>query len=211
MALEVRRWCDGRRGREPHRKGTPIVAQRINAERLVLLGWTRAILLQLAHPLIAAGVYDHSSFRAAPFAAASRLHATIRAMLTLSFGTDAEREHALHGIRTIHTRVNGHLRHAVGVFPAGARYSAEDPALVLWVHLTLIESVRQDPRRRRLFANDGGHRRAVTEPIDVVVAQTAAIVDPHAAGHALHVWMRGVHAAVDDRNRRRRVGARITS
>lgn len=62
-------------------------------------------------------------------------------MLALSFGTDAEREHALHGIRTIHTRVNGHLPRAVGVFPAGTPYSAEDPALVLWVHLTLLESI----------------------------------------------------------------------
>ena len=62
-------------------------------------------------------------------------------MLALSFGTDAEREHALHGIRTIHTRVNGHLSHAVGMFPAGTPYSAEDPALVLWVHLTLLESI----------------------------------------------------------------------
>ena len=62
-------------------------------------------------------------------------------MLALSFGTDAEREHALHGIRTIHTRVNGHLPRAVGLFPAGAAYSAEDPALVLWVHLTLLESI----------------------------------------------------------------------
>jgi uncharacterized protein (DUF2236 family) len=62
-------------------------------------------------------------------------------MLALSFGTDAEREHALHGIRTIHTRVNGQLPEAVGVFPAGAAYSAEDPALVLWVHLTLLESI----------------------------------------------------------------------
>ena len=62
-------------------------------------------------------------------------------MLALSFGTDAEREHALHGIRTIHTRVHGHLTEAVGVFPAGTPYSAEDPALVLWVHLTLLESI----------------------------------------------------------------------
>jgi uncharacterized protein (DUF2236 family) len=62
-------------------------------------------------------------------------------MLALSFGTDAEREHALHGIRTIHTRVNGHLHEAVGLFPAGSAYSAEDPALVLWVHLTLLESI----------------------------------------------------------------------
>ena len=63
-------------------------------------------------------------------------------MLALSFGTDAEREHALHGIRPIHTRVNGQLRGTVGSFPAGSAYSAEDPALVLWVHLTLLESIR---------------------------------------------------------------------
>ena len=62
-------------------------------------------------------------------------------MLALTFGTDAEREYALHGIRTIHTRVNGRLPEAVGVFPAGTTYSAEDPALVLWVHLTLLESI----------------------------------------------------------------------
>jgi uncharacterized protein (DUF2236 family) len=62
-------------------------------------------------------------------------------MLALSFGTDAEREQALHGIRTIHTRVHGHLTQTVGLFPAGTRYSAEDPALVLWVHLTLLESI----------------------------------------------------------------------
>ena len=119
----------------------PRVSLRVNAERLVLLGWGRAILLQFAHPLIAAGVHEHSHFRATPWAAATRLHATVRGMLALAFGTDAEREYALHGIRTIHRRVHGHLPHTVGAFPAGTRYSAEDPDLVLWVHVTLLESV----------------------------------------------------------------------
>jgi uncharacterized protein (DUF2236 family) len=107
----------------------------------VILGWTRAILLQFAHPLIAAGVYDHSGFRNSPLAAVRRLRHTIRAMLAISFGSDAEREQAIDGIKRIHRRVNGHLRTAVGPFPAGTRYSAEDPALVLWVHLTLLESI----------------------------------------------------------------------
>ena len=117
------------------------VAHRVNAERLALLGWGRAILLQLAHPLIAAGVYDHSSFRGTTWSAAARLHSTIHAMLALTFGTDAEREYALHGIRTIHRRVNGMLPMPVGPFAAGTRYSAEDGSLVLWVHLTLLESI----------------------------------------------------------------------
>jgi uncharacterized protein (DUF2236 family) len=117
------------------------VARRLNGERLVVLGWTRAILLQFGHPLIAAGVYDHSGFRSSPLAAARRLHHTIRAMLALSFGSDSERDQAIDVIRGIHRRVNGELREGVGPFPAGTRYSAEDPALVLWVHLTLVESI----------------------------------------------------------------------
>lgn len=119
----------------------PSVSWRLNAERLVLLGWSRAILLQLAHPLVAAGVYEHSGFRATPWAAVSRLHATVRSMLALTFGTDAERQRALHAIRTIHRRVHGELPMTVGPFPAGTRYSAEDPSLVLWVHVTLLDSM----------------------------------------------------------------------
>jgi uncharacterized protein (DUF2236 family) len=63
------------------------ITHRINAERLLLLAWTRAILLQLAHPLIAAAVTDHSTFRGSTGAALSRLHHTVHAMLAISFGT----------------------------------------------------------------------------------------------------------------------------
>jgi uncharacterized protein (DUF2236 family) len=118
-----------------------LLSQRINAERLVVLGWPRAILLQFAHPLVAAGVADHSSFRQGRVSAVMRLHYTIRAMLALGFGNEAERRGALEGIRTIHRRVNGTLREAAGIFPAGTRYSAEDPELVLWVHATLLETI----------------------------------------------------------------------
>jgi uncharacterized protein (DUF2236 family) len=118
-----------------------VISREVNAERVALLGWGRAILLQLAHPLIAAGVYDHSSFRASPWTAASRLHATVHAMLSLTFGTEDGRNGTLAAIRAIHRRVNGRLSQAVGPYPAGTPYSAEDPALVEWVHLTLLESV----------------------------------------------------------------------
>ena len=121
--------------------GPASISRRVNAERIVLLGWGRAILLQLAHPLIAAGVHDHSGFRATTWAAATRLYHTVHAMLALTFGTEAEREHALGGIRTIHQRVHGHLKTGAGRFPAHTSYSAEDPDLVLWVHATLLESV----------------------------------------------------------------------
>jgi len=118
-----------------------MISWRINAERIVLLGWSRAILLQLAHPLVAAGVADHSSFRDGGLAAARRLHLTVKAMLALTFGDAQGRAAALDGIRAIHRRVHGHLPAAAGRFAAGRPYSAEDPDLVLWVHATLLDSI----------------------------------------------------------------------
>jgi uncharacterized protein (DUF2236 family) len=116
-------------------------SRRINAERLVLIGWTRAILLQLAHPLIAAGVADHSTFRGSTLAPLSRLHHTVNAMLAITFGDEGERARALEAIRAIHRRVHGTLPAACGRFPAGTPYSAEDPELLLWVHATLLDSI----------------------------------------------------------------------
>ena len=118
-----------------------MISWRINAERIVLLGWSRAILLQLAHPLVAAGVADHSSFRDGGLAAARRLHLTVKEMLALTFGDAHGRAAALDGIRAIHRRVHGHIPAAAGRFAAGTPYSAEDPDLVLWVHATLLDSI----------------------------------------------------------------------
>ena len=144
-----------------HEISEPTIAERINAERVVLAGWSRAILLQLAHPLVAQGVADHSSFSRAHinaggparrsaeakggggtlFSAAARLHHTVQAMRHLTFGDPAQTRAALDGILAIHRRVNGTLAEAVGPYPAGAPYSAEDPSLVLWVHATLLDSL----------------------------------------------------------------------
>jgi uncharacterized protein (DUF2236 family) len=118
----------------------PGVVSRINGERLVLLGWPRAILMQVAHPLIAAGVFEHSTFRNSTLAPVKRLHGTVKAMLGLTFGDSAQQANVIAGIRSIHTRVNGTLRETVGRYPTGLRYSAEDPALLLWVHATLIDT-----------------------------------------------------------------------
>ena len=55
------------------RPGPGSISWEINREMIAVAGWGRAILMQLAHPLIAAGVYDHSSFRANPRTAVARL------------------------------------------------------------------------------------------------------------------------------------------
>jgi uncharacterized protein (DUF2236 family) len=117
------------------------VNERINGERLVVLGWGRAILLQLAHPLVAAGVADHSTFRATAASRYTRLHSTIQSMLALTFGTPEERQAAIDRINGIHQRVHGTLGTGAGRFPAGTPYTATDPALLVWVDATLRDTL----------------------------------------------------------------------
>lgn len=109
-------------------------------ERIALLAWPRAMLLQFAHPLVAAGVAEHSGFRSSPFAPFARLHATVGAMRRLTFGTDEQAAAVVDRIRSVHDRVNGTLRQSAGAHARGTRYSAHDPALLLWVHATLLDS-----------------------------------------------------------------------
>ena len=116
------------------------VAWRIHRERVLLAGWGRAILLQIAHPMVAQGVADHSAFTTEPWGWLRRLDRTLRSMLALTFGSDAEASAAASRINAIHDRVHGHLGMAAGGAPAGAGYSAHDPALLTWVHATLLDS-----------------------------------------------------------------------
>lgn len=117
------------------------VARKINREAVVLLGWGRAILLQIAHPLVAAGVADHSPFGDSAGGYVRRVRRTVGGMLDLTFGTEEAARATIRRINAIHTQVHGRLKQDVGVFPAGTAYSATDPELLLWVHATLIDSM----------------------------------------------------------------------
>lgn len=103
----------------------------------MLLGGPRALLMQLAHPLVAAGVAEHSSFAADPLA---RLRRTLDATLRIVFGTRDEADEAAAQINAVHAHVHGTLREDVGPYPAGTPYDARDPALLLWVHATLLDT-----------------------------------------------------------------------
>jgi uncharacterized protein (DUF2236 family) len=124
------------------------IIQRVNREVAVLLGWGPAILMQFAHPLVAAGVAEHSSFRAGPSERVRRLRQTLDAMLALTFGTPEEAARAARGINAIHDRVHGELSEPGGPFPRGTAYSAHDPELLRWVHATMLDIL---PRTYELF------------------------------------------------------------
>src|SRR5260370_1723360 len=95
------------------------ITRRVNRENILLLGGGRALLMQLAHPKVAAGVDEHSDFRAHPI---RRLRRTIRMTMAIVFG---DRETALGAARA------GNQVHANG---PGSDYRALDPHLLLWVH-----------------------------------------------------------------------------
>jgi uncharacterized protein (DUF2236 family) len=101
------------------------VTWRVNQEPALLLGGGRALLMQLAHPGVAAGIAEHSDFRRRPL---DRLVRTLELILGLTFGTRAEALATAHQINVVHQRVRG------------AGYRATDPRLLLWVHSTLIDS-----------------------------------------------------------------------
>jgi uncharacterized protein (DUF2236 family) len=111
------------------RTGPDSISWRINREIVVVSGWGRAILLQLAHPAVAAGVHGHSTFRGSLRASFRRAHSTVGAMLSLTFGDTEQIVAAAARINAIHDRVRG------------ANYSAHDPDLQRWVHATLLDSI----------------------------------------------------------------------
>lgn len=113
----------------------------MNREIVVVIGWGRAVLLQLAHPLIATAVAEHSTFRRDFFGYMNRTRHTIDAMLGLTFGPPGRAQASANAINAIHDRVSGQLHTHAGAFAAGTRYSAHDPELLRWVHATLLESI----------------------------------------------------------------------
>lgn len=99
------------------------------------LGGGAAVLLQVAHPLVAAGVAEHSDYRRNLW---RRLGRTLRALYLITFGSKAEAEAAGAAVQVVHAHVHGRTRRQLGPFPAGTPYSATDPELMLWVHATLV-------------------------------------------------------------------------
>jgi uncharacterized protein (DUF2236 family) len=115
------------------------MASMVQREKVLLLAWGPAVLLQLAHPLVARGVADHSAFGRERWSRTRRFRRTLQAMLDISFGTEQEAGLAFARINAIHDRVHGELPGPAGVFAAGTVYSAHDPALLAWVHATLLD------------------------------------------------------------------------
>jgi uncharacterized protein (DUF2236 family) len=111
--------------------------RRVHRERALALSGPRALLMQAAHPLAVSGLLAHSTAVDDPY---ERLARTAQVMGTIGFGERADANRVTRKVRAIHKRVSGTLREAVGPYPAGTPYRADDPELLMWVLFTLVDS-----------------------------------------------------------------------
>jgi uncharacterized protein (DUF2236 family) len=134
LAQQVRAvFNDQARGERPVQRrpdglfGPGSVAWRVHGDVTTMMaGGVAALLLQMLHPAVLAGVWDHSNFR---HDLHGRLRRTARFIAVTTYGGRQDAEAIIARVRSIHEHVRGHL-------PDGTPYHAQDPALLTWVHVT---------------------------------------------------------------------------
>jgi uncharacterized protein (DUF2236 family) len=139
--------------------GPGSMAWRVHADfSAMMIGGVSALLLQMLHPLALAGVWDHSDFRRDRL---GRLRRTAQFISVTTFAGTAAADGAIARVRAIHDHVSGTL-------PDGARYDANDPALLTWVHVAEVDSFLRAYLRYRDPALTGAEQ-------DRYLAETATI------------------------------------
>ncbi|MGN6168911.1 MAG: oxygenase MpaB family protein [Solirubrobacteraceae bacterium] len=109
--------------------GPQSVTWQFTSDVRLLLAPLYALLLQVAHPTVAAGVWDHSDFERRPW---DRLMHTFDFLLVLQYG-GPEAVAAGRRVRELHEGIEG-------VRADGQHYRALDRGAYAWVHSTLIET-----------------------------------------------------------------------
>ncbi|TMD97771.1 MAG: DUF2236 domain-containing protein [Chloroflexi bacterium] len=136
--------------------GPKSIVWRVNRDRCFPLAGMRSLMVQALHPLAMAGVAQHSTWKQDPF---GRLAATSGYLLTTTYGDTASALAAAAAVRRIHVHVRG-------VDPqTGLPYSAEDPALLLWVHAGMVESIVTVVQRYGRSLEPDGADRYVAEMV----------------------------------------------
>lgn len=100
-----------------------------DARLLVAAGY--ALVLQVSHPTVGAGVSEHSQFRHDPW---GRLLRTLDYTYTMVYGGPCAAGAMGLRIRSFHKQIRG-------VRPDGRRYHALEPEPYAWVHATLAEAI----------------------------------------------------------------------
>jgi len=125
--------------RDPHEGilGPRSVAWQLGGDLAVFLGGGRAALLQLAHPMVAYAVDQHSATRTD---VVGRFQRTFRNVFAMVFGELDDALFAARRVHQIHTRIHGTIPIDVGRWRAGTPYHANDADALRWVHATLVDT-----------------------------------------------------------------------
>ncbi len=118
--------------------GPHSVVWRVHRDRSLPLAGIRSLMLQALHPLAMAGVAQHSNWKEDPF---GRLAATSGYILTVTYADTVAARRAGERVQRIHERVRGVDEQT------GQPYAAGDPALLLWVHAAMVDSIVEVTRR----------------------------------------------------------------
>ena len=129
------------------------------------LGGIRSLLFQALHPLALAGVDQHSTYREDPFGRLQRTGAFIAAT---TYGSAELAQGTVDAVKVMHRRVNGQASD-------GRRYSAQDPDLLLWIHLALTDSMLQ---AYLIYGRDGAIDADGYVANMAVVARAMGVDDP---------------------------------
>ena len=129
---------------------------RVHRDRSFPLAGMRSLMVQALHPLAMAGVAQHSDWARDPF---GRLAATSGYVLTVTYGDTAAANAVAARVRSIHTHVSG--TDSV----TGLGYSAADPALLLWVHAGMVDSIVHVVQRYGRGLDAGEADRYVAEMV----------------------------------------------
>ncbi|HZN73069.1 MAG TPA: oxygenase MpaB family protein [Micromonosporaceae bacterium] len=111
--------------------GPDAVTWRVHAEPILALAGLRALFLQALHPRVMAGVDQNSGYRSDPW---GRLIRTINYVATVVYGTTTQAEKAGRRVRAIHAGMTAVDPHT------GDRFRVDEPDLLLWVHVSEVES-----------------------------------------------------------------------
>lgn len=138
--------------------GPGSVSWRLNRDiPSVAIAGAGAIILEMLHPSVVAGVEEHSSYRSDPF---RRARTTFGYVITTTFANTQAAERLIGQVRRMHRRVTG-------TRPDGVPYEALDPRLIAWVHTCIPWAI--------MTAYDRLHEPLSIEEKDQYLAEQATI------------------------------------
>ena len=119
---------------DPGLIGPGSVSWEVNSDvAAIAIGGVGAIVMEILHPSVMAGVQDMSSYREDPY---RRGRTTYGYVVTTTFGSTAAATRLVGAVKKMHGRVNG-------TRPDGVPYRALDPELIGWVHTCIPWAVMQ--------------------------------------------------------------------